>query len=60
MYMLNQAQGYREILAKQLNISQQQMTYLGIPSASYGGDKRDRTADLLNAIQVLGKPENFV
>ena len=28
VYMLNQAQGDREILAKQLNISQQQMTYV--------------------------------
>ena len=34
--MLNQAQGDREILAKQLNISQQQMTYVTHSEAGEG------------------------
>ena len=34
--MLNQAQGDREILAKQLNISQQQMTYVTHSDAGEG------------------------
>ena len=36
VYMLNQAQGDREILAKQLNISQQQMTYVTHSDAGEG------------------------
>ena len=36
VYMLNQAQGDREILAKQLNISQQQMTYVTHSEAGEG------------------------
>ena len=36
VYMLNQAQGDREILAKQLNISQQQMTYVTHSDAGRG------------------------
>ena len=36
MQMLNQAQGDREILAKQLNISQQQMTYVTHSEAGEG------------------------
>ena len=36
VYMLIQAQGDREILAKQLNISQQQMTYVTHSEAGEG------------------------
>ena len=36
IHMLNQAQGDREILAKQLNISQQQMTYVTHSDAGEG------------------------
>ena len=36
VYMLNQAQGDREILAKQLNISQQQMSYVTHSEAGEG------------------------
>lgn len=36
VYMFNQAQGDREILAKQLNISQQQMTYVTHSDAGEG------------------------
>ena len=30
-------------------------TFLQIPQTRFGGDKRDRTADLLNAIQALSQ-----
>ena len=45
--MLNQAQGDREILAKQLNISQQQMTYVTHSDAGEGLNRNFEIEKLL-------------
>lgn len=58
VYMLNQAQGDREILAKQLNISQQQMTYsLSVSDIVVLHQNDEDTAHYVDSIGFQQVPE---